>query len=108
MIPGVNTINHKKPQQYKSEVNVMIQWDKEENIFQELPMELLFQEEEQLKVFVLHVALQDIQPGQEIFLDYSDAWEVAWTSYVLYSASLCRSTIQKYIVKNTIAHVIKG
>ena len=77
IIPGVNTINHNSD---KSDVNVMIRWDMEENIFQELPTEILFEEEEQSKVFVQYVALQDIQPGQEIFLDYGDAWEAAWNA----------------------------
>jgi SET domain-containing protein len=28
------------------------------------------------------VATQDIQPGEEIFLDYGDSWEKAWNEHV--------------------------
>jgi len=74
MGPGVNFINHSS-----KKANVQIRWsdfDDSEETREEPVMELF---EQSAGALVLeYVALTDIQPGDEILLNYGSSWEEAW------------------------------
>jgi hypothetical protein len=71
--PGVHSINHNS-----AEANTKLQWSShdlnEELEFLDLSDVELYVED-RLTMLVEYVALQDIEAGDEIFLDYSNEWE---------------------------------
>lgn len=79
--PVFNVINHNQTQ-----ANVRVQWALPErsNHFPEMleknPSD--FSELKSAKLAMEVVALKDIQPGDEIFLDYGDEWEEAWQQHL--------------------------
>lgn len=79
--PMVNYINHNA-----TKANVELRWADPQR-GNHMP-ELLEQSIEQLekdataKLAFELVALRDIQPGEEIFLDYGEEWEQAWREHV--------------------------
>jgi hypothetical protein len=75
-------INHNQTQ-----ANVRLHWTDpwRSNHMPELleqPLEELERYGNSAKVAMDIVAIRDIYPGDEIFLDYGDAWEVAWQHHV--------------------------
>lgn len=78
---GVNYINANRTQ-----ANVKVQWahDGETNHNAEWlntkPVDMAFELRTMLAMD--YVALRDIQEGEELFLDYGDAWEQAWEDHV--------------------------
>lgn len=83
MAPGVNFIQHSSDEA----PNVKLQWSQRYGHVDYLlneysPMELLelaFGEDGYL--MIEFVALHDIQPGDEIRLDYGSDWQTAWSQY---------------------------
>ncbi|GAX24545.1 hypothetical protein FisN_4Hh064 [Fistulifera solaris] len=79
---GVNYINHGG----KDGANVKLQWASEgelghnNTILQQSPRHLLGNAAP--RIFLNYVATQDIQEGEEILLDYGDAWQAAWDHHV--------------------------
>jgi hypothetical protein len=79
--PMVNLINHNQTQ-----ANVALQWADpwRGNHMPDLlehPLEEL-EHDATAKLAMELVAIRDIQPGEEVFLDYGDAWEAAWQHQV--------------------------
>jgi hypothetical protein len=79
--PMVNLINHNQTQ-----ANVALQWADpwRGNHMPDLlehPLEEL-ESDETAKLAMELVAIRDILPGSEIFLDYGNAWEAAWQHHV--------------------------
>lgn len=79
--PLVQLINHNQTQ-----ANVRVQWAKNGEMSQNHAWLMKSPEEIFPRttpgLFWDFVATRDIQPGEEIFLDYGDAWEQHWNSYV--------------------------
>jgi hypothetical protein len=78
---GINYINHNQ-----TLANVRIQWAPNGIIshnasYLELDINAI-KEQHKTIVAIDYVALRDIQPGEELFLDYGDAFEQAWTNHV--------------------------
>jgi hypothetical protein len=77
---GINLINHNRTQ-----ANVRVQWPRDgdigfkETLIQVNPKEYL--ERATPGLFFDYVAMRDIMPGDEIFLDYGDAWDAAWEAH---------------------------
>jgi hypothetical protein len=79
--PLVQFINHNQTQ-----ANVRMQWAKDGEMshrsnWLELPPEEIFPRTSP-GMFLDFVATRNVQPGEEIFLDYGDAWENAWIDHV--------------------------
>jgi hypothetical protein len=78
--PGVNFINHDR-----KKVNAYIDWSTEvagdENYFSTDP-NLLVNLPARRSLIIDIVAMRNIQPGEEIFLDYGDSWVDAWEKHV--------------------------
>jgi SET domain len=79
--PGVNFINH-----HESEANVYIRWstrfgDNTEYRESARLMEL-YEQPASGKLMMEFVALKDILPGDEIFLDYGPEFTKAWNQYI--------------------------
>jgi len=78
---GVNLINHNK-----TLTNVQIQWAKDGQmnhdaaLLNQSPSAMYYQPAPNLHIDI--VALHDIQPGEELFMDYGDTWEEAWLRHV--------------------------
>jgi hypothetical protein len=78
--PGVNFINH-----HNEKPNAILAWSDsiwshEEILKQDAlgAMEI----KRQSRLLVDYVALRDIEPGEEIFLDYGREWQKAWDEHV--------------------------
>jgi hypothetical protein len=73
--PVVNMINHKG----QEEANVKLQWSTvDAPVFNQTAHELL----QKPKTLLMEiVAIKDIAPGQEVVLDYGDAWQKAWDTH---------------------------
>jgi hypothetical protein len=75
---GVNYINHNK-----TRANVKVIWanhgstTQNDEWFTKTPMEIL--KDRRARLALDYVASRDIPAGEELFLDYGDAWEEAWT-----------------------------
>lgn len=78
---GVGYINHSH-----ENPNVKIQWAKDGRIgHQDMYLTLQvtqFINRHKVGLALDIVALRDIEPGEELLLDYGDAWEVAWNDHV--------------------------
>jgi len=77
---GVNSINH-----HHSEPNVRVDWDHSFVGGHEdewLTMSYHQLEDQRPRLALSYIALRDIQPGEEILLDYGSEWEKAWSSYL--------------------------
>jgi SET domain len=78
---GVSYINHNK-----TKANVKIQWTKDGELshnasFVDIdPLKLLH--DYKVHLAFDYVATRDIKEGEELFLDYGDAWEEAWNDHV--------------------------
>jgi len=78
---GVSYINHNQ-----TRANVKIVWAKDgelshnSSILNMDPLELMGSYKVQLAFD--YIVTRDIEEGEEIFLDYGDAWEEAWTEHV--------------------------
>jgi hypothetical protein len=79
--PGFNLVNHNQ-----TLANVRLQWalPRRSNHLPEMLKKNIthFETETSAKVAMELIALRDIQPGEEIFLDYGDEWEEAWQEHV--------------------------
>lgn len=76
---GVNYINHNK-----TKANVKIQWATNSSTFHwDESLERLPQDMKSVKTKAAfdYVATRDIDRGEEIFLDYGDAWEDKWNQF---------------------------
>jgi hypothetical protein len=77
--PVVNYINHNQ-----TKANVKIQWSRLPNHrkdwLERTPEDIAA--EAHAGLIMELVATRDIHPGEEIFLDYGDGWEKAWTEHV--------------------------
>ena len=78
---GVNYINHNQTQ-----ANVKIQWAENGIIghnasYLEHPVETM-RDKWNTILAIDYVALRDIEPGEELFLDYGDEFEEAWNRHV--------------------------
>jgi hypothetical protein len=74
--PVVNLINHKGQGQ---EPNVKLQWSTvDPPVFNQTADEML----QKPKTLLMEiVAIKDIAPGEEVVLDYGDAWQKAWDTH---------------------------
>jgi SET domain len=78
---GVSYINHNQ-----TNANVKIQWAKDGELshnatFLEIdPVKLMY--DYKVRLAFDYVATKDIAEGEELFLDYGDEWEAAWTEHV--------------------------
>jgi hypothetical protein len=76
--PGVNFINHHQ------QPNAILDWSEsilsDEEILDLTASDAL--EKKKGRLIVDYVALRDIEPGEEIFLDYGGDWEKAWEAHV--------------------------
>ena len=87
--PGANALNHAN-RSMNQLPNVAIVWMnpkfRPEEFFQG-PTESLFGESEKLEegtpLMVEYVAIRDVAAGEELLLDYGDAWEDAWVAHTL-------------------------
>ena len=76
----MNYINHNQ-----TKANVKIQWAKNGSMFHSdesfttRPEDLAVSD---AKVFFDYVAIRDISEGEELFLDYGNAWEHKWNEFV--------------------------
>jgi len=79
--PLTSLINHNQTQ-----VNVKVRWsDPTKGNHDPTLLERLiehFANDKTAKLAMDLVALRDIEPGEELFLDYGDAWEKAWQEHV--------------------------
>jgi hypothetical protein len=78
--PGVNFINH-----HRKKANAFIDWSTEiesDKSFFEMDPNLLVNVAARRSLVLDIVAMRDIQPGEEIFLDYGDLWVAAWEKHV--------------------------
>lgn len=92
--PGVNMINHSK-----KSPNVKVQWSKHpmhHSHWLTLPMQQFWQMDYPGGLILDIVALRDIQPGEELFMDYGDEWQQAWDSHVQNWKPLHNSTEYVY------------
>lgn len=79
--PVVNYVNHNATQ-----ANVKLRWSErlakdQEKYFSE-PLEYLKESGAYAKLAMELVATKNISAGEEVFLDYGDAWEMAWSAHV--------------------------
>lgn len=78
--PVFSLINHNQ-----TRANVRLQWAKPErssHIPQALEKDVdWFKKEDGSRLAMEVIALRDIEPGEEILLDYGDDWEEAWQSH---------------------------
>lgn len=77
--PAVNLINHSK------EPNVKLQWSdstKNRDWFNRSTKDLITNENDHAGLMMELVALREIQPGEEVFLDYGSEWQEAWDQHV--------------------------
>jgi len=78
---GLNFINHNKTM-----ANVRLQWAKNGEMNHDASLLLLSPSlminSAAPKLHMDVVATRDIEPGEELFLDYGDAWEKAWLEHV--------------------------
>jgi hypothetical protein len=80
---GVSFINHNQ-----SRANVAIRWAPEGQIshnstWLQLTSVNEMKREFSAKLAIDFIALRDIEPGEELFLDYGQEWEDAWSRHVL-------------------------
>ncbi|CAJ1942276.1 unnamed protein product [Cylindrotheca closterium] len=79
--PAFNLINHNQ-----TRVNVKLQWalPKRSNHFPEMLEKdpSYFSDIKSAKLAMEVVALRDIEPDEEILLDYGEEWEAAWQNHV--------------------------
>jgi hypothetical protein len=82
--PVVNYINHSKER-----VNAKLQWCQHPHLqpfhhseWLERTPEYLVTQEDHAGLILELVAIRDIEPDEEIFIDYGSAWERAWNTYV--------------------------
>lgn len=79
LLSGVNYINH----QPGEEANVAIRWPENqlvhESFLKKHPLDLI--DMSGVPVFEYY-ALRDIQPGEELFLDYGTEWQEAWDHHL--------------------------
>ncbi|GAX16439.1 hypothetical protein FisN_19Lh017 [Fistulifera solaris] len=79
----VNYINHAFD---KSRVNVRVQWLRREFVahkphWLQQTAEFLHDTIDKIGLSFEYVAVRDIEPGEEILMDYGSAWEQAWEYY---------------------------
>lgn len=82
--PGVNLINHASANT-KNKPNVEWRWSTHSmhhHTWLDLPMSQLQQMDYPGGLILDVVALRDLQPGEELFMDYGLAWEEAWEEHV--------------------------
>jgi SET domain len=79
--PGVNFINH-----YKTEANVYIRWSVKlgdsSEYREKTPLTELYEQPASGKLMMEFVALKDILPGDEVFLDYGPEFANAWNQHI--------------------------
>jgi SET domain len=79
--PGVNLINHGSGHQ----TNVQIRWSTHymsHTPWLNLPDEQFWQMQYPGSIMFDYVAIRDIRPGEELFIDYGIEWEQAWKKHV--------------------------
>ena len=80
--PGVNLINHSS-----KKTNVYMRWSTSHmhhSQWLELPAEQMFQMVYPGGLMLEVVALRDIGPNEELFMDYGKDWEDAWNKHVAF------------------------
>jgi SET domain len=83
--PGVGLINHASPRKGKRKPNVELQWSTHSMnhaTWLDLPLSQLRQMDYPGGLILDVVALRNIQPGEELYMDYGEAWETAWDEHV--------------------------
>jgi hypothetical protein len=77
--PGVNFINH-----HSEMANAAVRWSNQayEEEWLELDPNLLFESPVTHGLVLEYVALRDILPGEEIFIDYGEEWTQAWEKHM--------------------------
>jgi hypothetical protein len=78
--PAVNLINHSR-----KKANVFVRWTGHrlhQKTWLYLPHDVLFETATPGGLVLEVVALRDIQPNEELFLDYGEEWEEAWKTHV--------------------------
>jgi hypothetical protein len=87
MAPGVNAINHADRNKHQ-EPNVAVMWMEpkfDPDKFFVQPTDILFgnaeKENDVPRLMVEYVALRDINAGEELLIDYGDAWQEAMEEY---------------------------
>jgi len=77
--PGVSFINHSR-----ENTNAVIRWSDwaYEDNWLELDPNLLLENPSWHELMFEIVALRDILPGEEVFIDYGDEWIAAWDNHV--------------------------
>jgi SET domain len=79
--PGVNFINH-----HKTEANVYIRWSVKlgdsSEYREKTPLTELYEQPASGKLMMEFVALKDILPGDEVFLDYGPEFANAWNQHI--------------------------
>mmetsp|Transcript_9537 Transcript_9537/g.20233 ORF Transcript_9537/g.20233 Transcript_9537/m.20233 type:complete len:270 (-) Transcript_9537:74-883(-) len=76
--PSVSFINHASG----GEANVRLQWVEPSHEWMNKSVNWLERNAENAQLSFDFIATRDIQPGEEIFLDYGDEWQKAWTEHV--------------------------
>jgi hypothetical protein len=81
--PAVNLINHGSVRSHKA--NVAIRWAQDPIAhpqWLDLPLKEFWEMTYPGGIVLEVVALRDIRPGEELFLDYGNGWEEAWNNHV--------------------------
>ncbi len=89
--PGVNLINHSS-----EKANVKLQWStnaQNHRHWLDLPLNKFWEMVYPGALILDVVALRDIQPGEELYLDYGPEWEAAWQDHF----SLWEANTEPYV-----------
>ena len=76
--PSVSFINHASG----DEANVRLQWAEPSHEWLNKSVNWLERNTKNAQLSFDFIATRDIQPGEEIFLDYGEEWQKAWTEHV--------------------------
>ena len=83
--PGINLINH-ATRGMDTEPNVALRWAKEDVMpnpkLLEMPVEEVLQANHETGLLMELYALRDLEPDEELYLDYGDDWQDAWNDHV--------------------------
>lgn len=82
--PGVNLINHPDRGESNQIPNVAIRWSKQMAYPEWLQLDALtlLHDKSHAGLMMEFYALRDINPGEDILLDYGNSWQTAWNEHV--------------------------